>query len=131
MSTGGHAGLAAHMRLVEPDAGGAGDALEDQRRFLFMFAGRPSARRTKFFCTSGWSNRAKSATICGSASRGRLRQRVAVPVVIRQAVGDDGLRHRLATGAAHLAPLAADLDRQGQGPPESAGRSGSRARYRP
>jgi hypothetical protein len=100
------------MRFVEPDAGGAGDALEDQRRFLFVLAGRPLGTAHEVLLHVGMVEQAEIGQILRQRLARTFRQRVAVPVVIRQAVGDDGLRHRLATGAAHLAPLAADLDRK-------------------
>ena len=41
-----------------------------------------------------------------------FRHGIAMTVVIVQAARNDGLRHGLATGTAHLAPMTIDLDRK-------------------
>jgi hypothetical protein len=58
------------VRFVEPDAGGAGDALEDQRRFRSCSPARPSAAHEALLHV-GMVEQAEFLQIdCGSASRG-------------------------------------------------------------
>ena len=98
------------MRLVEPDAGGASNAFEDQRSFLFMFPRRTLGPAHEVLLHIGMVEQGKVSDDLRQGLARTFRQRIAVPVVIRKAVGDDGLCHCLATGAAHLALLPADVD---------------------
>jgi hypothetical protein len=65
-----HAGLAAHVRFIEPDAGGAGDALEDQRRFLLMLSGRPLGAAHEVLLHVGMIEQAEIGQNLRHASRG-------------------------------------------------------------
>ena len=102
----GHAGLTPHVLLVKPDAGGASDSFEHQRGFLLVLAHRPDEtlldigmiKQTEFL---------QGRRQCLART---LRHRVAMPVIIGQAVVDDGLGHGLTTGAAHLLPPTIDGD---------------------
>jgi hypothetical protein len=104
MSTADDAGLARQVLLVEPDAGGAGDALEDQRGLALVRRERPH----ETFLHLGMVVQSQFPQDGGKRLARPLRQRIAVAVVVVEAVVDDGLRHRLAAGAAHGARRAVD-----------------------
>jgi hypothetical protein len=114
----GDPGEPREMLLVEPDARRAGDPFEDQRRFPFAAAGGAVAASV----ASGRKN-AHEALLeirvivdlqAGDQRRQhlarRIRQLVAVMVIVGQAIGDDRLRHRLAAATAHGTRLTVDAD---------------------
>ena len=103
--------LAGEMAFVEPDARGTGNAFDDQRRLALI---RPRLAHEAFLeigvVVEGQplENRRQRLAPAGL----RLGQGIAGAVVVAQAVGDDGLRHRLTADAAHVARLAANLHMQ-------------------
>ena len=124
MSTAVTPGWRAQMLLVEPDAGGAGDAFEDQRGLALVLA---ALRPHEVLLHLGMVEQAEFLQGLRQRLARALRQRVAVAVVVGQAVGDDGLRHRLAAGAAHRARARRRcVDRESRPPPARAGRSDNR-----
>jgi hypothetical protein len=98
------------MRLVEPDTSGAGDALEHQRGFLDMFAGVAVNAAHEALLHVRMIEQTEFRDRLGHGFARTFGQGIAVPVVVRQPVGDNGLRHGGTSDATHCALLAADLD---------------------
>jgi len=94
------AGNAPQVLLVQPEAGDAADAVEDQRGFAFVLAGGCDelALRNRVVVDLRWRQalRGRQAT----ASRLWRLARLVIPLAPG---GDDGARHCLAPGAAELA----------------------------
>ncbi len=101
-----HARQARHMLLVQPDARSTGDSLENQRGFALMLAQRMHEALLEFSMIV----EQQVAQGIGQGFPRRIRQRIAVAVVVGKTVVDDGLRHRLTAQAAHRANLAFDAD---------------------
>ncbi len=99
-----HAAQAAQVLFVQPHAGGAGDALDDERRIAPVFA----VRVHEALLYLGVVVDARLAQKIGHQFARRLRPRAAVAVIAGQAPVDNGLRHRLAAAAAQGARLAVD-----------------------
>ena len=99
-----YAGQAGDVVFVEPHARGAGDALEDQRGLALVLAHRAHEALLEV----GVVEEAELLQLDRHGLAPRLGHRVAVAIVIDQAVIDDGLRHRLAADAAHAPRAAVD-----------------------
>jgi hypothetical protein len=103
----GDAGLVGHVLFVEPDAGRAGDAFEDQRGLALVLADGLDEALLEVRVVE----EAEILELVGHGLAGLLGHRVAA-LVVDEAAADDGLGHRLAAGAAHLVAGAFDIHRQ-------------------
>ena len=96
------------MLLVKPDAGSAGDALEEQRGLALAGAERLDEALLEIRVI------VERQLFEDGRHRfaGRLGQGVAAAVVVGEPIRDDRTRHRLAPVTTHRTGLPADLDRQ-------------------
>jgi hypothetical protein len=99
-----HAGQLVQVTLVQPDAGGADDALQDQARLAHLTLALDEAR-----LHLGQVVELEVLQLLQGCFR-RLGQVGAQAVIVRVAGVDDGLGHRLATQAAGGAGLALEDD---------------------
>ena len=123
----GNAGELAQAALDQPDAGGAAQAIHRQRRFQHAVGG------AVLFGGVGVVIQAQLRRQHRVLAR-FLRVVAAVPVVVADAMVDDGLGHGRAARAAHGLATAVDLDlpatvgRQRQAAMEAAGIQGTQTR---
>ena len=102
------AGLVGHVLFVEPDAGRTGYSLKEQRRFALAF---PQLLDEALLEIGVIVQRQLLEDGRHRLAR-RFRQRISAAVIVREAVGDDRLRYRLAPVTAHRAFFSTHRDRQ-------------------